>query len=58
VQAGSRKGTGPVLLAGIGLRQQVTVRSVLDLGVESDVAGSDRAPRDRFRVIAGYSVSF
>jgi hypothetical protein len=57
VQAGPRKGTGPVILAGIGLRQQVTVRSVVDLGLESEIVGFDGAPRDRIRLIAGYSVS-
>jgi hypothetical protein len=58
VQAGSRKGTGPLILAGVGLRQQVTVRSVFDLGLESDIVGFDDAPRDRVRVIAGYSLSY
>jgi Putative MetA-pathway of phenol degradation len=57
VQTGSRKGTGPVILAGIGLRQQVTVRSVVDLGLESEIVGFDGAPRDWIRLIAGYSVS-
>jgi len=58
VQAGSRKGTGPVILVGIGLRQQVTVRSVVDLGLESDIVGFDQVPRDRIRLIAGYSVGY
>jgi Putative MetA-pathway of phenol degradation len=58
VQAGSRKGTGPLILAGVGLRQQVTVRSVFDLGLESDIVGFDGAPRDPLRLIAGYSVGY
>lgn len=58
VQTSARRGTGPVVLAGIGLRQQVTVRSVFDVGIEADVAGFDGAPRDRVRVIAGYSAGY
>jgi hypothetical protein len=58
VQTGSRKGTGPLILAGVGLRQQVTARSVVDLGLESDIVGFDGAPRDRIRLIAGYSVGY
>jgi hypothetical protein len=58
VQAGSRKGTGPVIRAGVGLRQQVTVRSVFDVGLESDIGGFDGAPRDRVRIIAGYSTGY
>jgi outer membrane putative beta-barrel porin/alpha-amylase len=58
VQAGEERGTGPVLTVGVGLRRQVTVRSVFDIGLQSDVAGFDGAPRDRIRFIAGYSVGF
>jgi hypothetical protein len=58
VQAGPRSGTGPLILAGVGLRQQVTVRSVFDIGLESDVVGFDRAARDRIRLIAGYSAGY
>lgn len=58
VQAGRQNGTGPLILAGVGLRQQVTVRSVFDIGLESDVAGFDGAARDRIRLIAGYSAGF
>lgn len=42
---------------GIGLRQQVTPRSVLDLGLLSDIAGSG-AEREKFRLVAGYSTAF
>ncbi len=41
---------------GIGLRQQVTVRSVFDVGVTSDVSGG--ANRESFKLIAGYSTQF
>lgn len=58
VQAGPRQGTGPVVTLGIGLRQQVTVRSVIDLGLETDAASFNRAPGDRIRLIAGYSTAF
>jgi len=42
----------------VGLRQQVTVRSVFDLGIESDVGAFNGAPGDRLRLIAGYSTAF
>jgi hypothetical protein len=60
VRAGSQSGTGPVILAGIGLRQQVTVRSVFDAGLESEIAGFDAASRDSFliRFIVGYSTGY
>jgi hypothetical protein len=58
VRSGATSGSGPVFLAGIGLRQQMTVRSVFDVGLEADIAGGGGAPRDRFRLAAGYSVSY
>jgi hypothetical protein len=58
VQAGSESGTGPVVSAGLGLRKQVGVRSVVDLGLRSDVAAFDDAPRDYLRLVAGYSYGF
>lgn len=58
VQAGPRSGTGPVVTVGVGIRQQVTVRSVFDLGIESDVGAFNGAPGDRLRLIAGYSTAF
>jgi hypothetical protein len=54
----AERGQGPVIRIGAGLRQQVTVSSVLDLGIQSDVAGFDGAPRDRVRLIAGYSTGY
>jgi len=58
VQAGRRSGTGPVIGIGVGLRRQVTVRSVLDVGLQTDLAGANGAPRDRLRIVAGYSTGF
>lgn len=42
---------------GVGLRQQVSQRSVFDLGIKSDIAGGG-SDRERFRVVAGYSTAF
>lgn len=58
VRSAEANGTGPIASLGVGLRQQVTVRSVLDFGVRSDVIGGRSAPRNDVEVIAGYSVSF
>jgi hypothetical protein len=58
VQAGRTKRTGPVIGIGIGARKQVGNRSVIDLGIQSDVVGVDGAPRDRIRLVAGYSYGF
>lgn len=53
-----QKGTGPVMSLGVGLRQQVTIRSVIDIGIRSDVLALDEAPHEDFRLVAGYSISF
>ena len=58
VQPGPRSGTGPVIGAGVGVRRQVGVRSVLDLGLQTDLAASHGAPRDRLRLVIGYSTGF
>ena len=58
VQAGPDKGTGPLVTVGVGLRRQVGVRSVVDVGLQSDVVGANGAPRDRIRFILGYSAGF
>jgi hypothetical protein len=58
VRAGEERGTGPVLGIGIGLRKQVGVRSVFDLGGQADLAGWNGAPRDQIRLVAGYSYGF
>jgi hypothetical protein len=58
VQAGEKSGTGPVIGIGIGLRKQVTVRSVLDVGLQSDLIRVNGAPGDRMRFVVGYSTGF
>lgn len=55
---GEAHGAGPIVRVGLGVRQQITVRSVVDIGVQSDVIASRNAPHDDFRIVAGYSVSF
>ena len=55
LQTSEEKGEGPVVSLGLGLRQQVTVRSVLDVGVQADLAGGER---DHVRLIAGYATAF
>lgn len=49
---------GGVLGVGIGVRQQVTPRSVADIGIQSDIAAKSGANRDYFRLNVGYSTSF
>lgn len=50
---------GAIFNAGVGLRQQVTVRSVFDVGVQSDFAATKFSPdRDDLRLVAGYSTQF
>jgi len=56
IQAGPKSGAGPIVTVGIGFRKQVTVRSVFDIGIESDVAGFNGTPRDNIRFVIGYSV--
>jgi hypothetical protein len=58
VQSGPQSGRGPVLGIGLGVRRQVGIRSVVDLGIHSDLAGFNGAARDRIRLIAGYSYGF
>jgi len=58
VRAGEDRGTGPVIGVGVGMRRQVGVRSVLDVGLQSDVAASRGAPRDHLRLVVGYSTGF
>jgi hypothetical protein len=58
VRSGEERGTGPVIGVGVGLRKQVGYRSVLDVGLQSDLAASRGAARDRLRFIIGYSAGF
>ncbi len=52
-------GRGFVFYTGAGVRQQVTPRSVVDLGITSDFAATKtNASRDDLRLVAGYSTQF
>jgi hypothetical protein len=59
IRAGETNGSGAILSTGVGLRQQVTVRSVFDIGIQSDIAvvgrGTSRTP---LRLVSGYSTQF
>ncbi len=55
-RAAPLRGDGQIFGVGVGLRQQVTPRSVFDVGVKSDLSGG--ANRETWRVIAGYSTAF
>lgn len=50
------RGENGLMSVGLGLRQQVTVRSVLDVGVISEVTGGNS--REKWRLNAGYSTAF
>ncbi|WP_392436210.1 hypothetical protein ACF3DV_33350 (plasmid) [Chlorogloeopsis fritschii PCC 9212] len=43
--------------AGVGLRQQVGYQSVLDIGLQGDIA-SDDSEHSQVRLVAGYSTAF
>lgn len=59
-RASEETGQGAVFYTGVGLRQQVTVRSVFDVGITSDLAATKGggASRDSLRLVAGYSTQF
>jgi hypothetical protein len=50
------RGENGITTVGVGLRQQVTVRSVFDIGLKSDVSGGRN--RDNLQLVAGYSTQF
>lgn len=56
VSASAQRGERAATTIGIGLRQQVRVRSVFDIGLKSDITGG----RDRtsLALVAGYSTQF
>ena len=58
VRSGDKKGTDSVYLIGLGVRHQLTVRSVIDVGVQSEALSSSSTPHDDVRFVAGYSVGF
>jgi hypothetical protein len=58
-RASEEEGRGTVFHGGVGLRQQVTPRSVFDAGLTADFAATDaRATRESLRLVAGYSTQF
>lgn len=56
IRANQLRSQSAITNLGIGLRQQVGVRSVFDLGLKTDISGG--TSRDRFVLIAGYSRQF
>jgi hypothetical protein len=58
VKAGPIQGAGPTVSAGLGYRQQITPRAVLDVGILSDLSTGRGVEKDRLRAVVGYSVSF
>jgi len=57
VRAAPTNGNSALVNVGVGIRQQVTPRSVFDVGLKSDIAGGG-GDRENFRLIAGYSSAF
>lgn len=59
-RANPQSGASGITNIGIGLRQQITVRSVLDIGLTSDIAGGapGGANREGLKLVAGYSTQF
>lgn len=59
VRASEESGRGAIFYGGVGIRQQVTVRSALDVGVRSDFAATNSgAARDNVTLVGGYSTQF
>jgi hypothetical protein len=57
VRASEVEDDSAVVSLGVGLRQQIGYQSVLDLGIQGDIAG-DSGDRNELRLITGYSVAF
>lgn len=58
VRLGDEEGTDAVVTAGIGLRQQVDYQSVLDIGLQGELATGEDDQRDQLRLVVGYSTAF
>jgi hypothetical protein len=54
LKQGERRGDGAVTGVGLGVRRQISPRSVLDIGLQSELSGRNRVP---LRFIVGYSTS-
>jgi len=58
VRGSELEGAGAVVSLGAGVRQQITVRAVVDAGIRADLATSRRTPHEDVAVVAGYSLGF
>jgi hypothetical protein len=57
VRASEVEDDGAVVSLGVGLRQQIGYQSVLDLGLQGDIAG-ETGDRNELRLVVGYSLAF
>lgn len=57
VRASNVEDDGVVTSLGVGLRQQIGYQSVLDLGIQGDIAGEE-GEANELRLVAGYSFAF
>lgn len=55
---GELRGQGATLSAGIGLRRQISPRSVFDIGIQSDLSPGRGTTGSPIRVVMGYSTSY
>lgn len=58
IQQSRLDGQGYVGTAGLGIRRQLSPRTVLDFGIQSDVFATRGAVQSPFRLTLGYSVGF
>jgi hypothetical protein len=56
-RAGKERGDGAIVSAGVGLRQQIGYQSVLDMGLQGNLA-TGNGDRSEVRLVTGYSFSF
>jgi hypothetical protein len=57
VRASQVEDDGAVVSLGLGLRQQISYQSIVDLGIKGDLAGKT-GDRNELHLVAGYSFSF
>ncbi|AFZ34259.1 hypothetical protein Sta7437_0664 [Stanieria cyanosphaera PCC 7437] len=57
VKASEEENDGAVVSLGVGMRQQIGYQSVLDLGIQGDIAG-ESGDSNELRLVAGYSFAF
>jgi len=58
ITGNQQKDADPMLSAGLGLRRQVSVRSVVDVGIKTKFTDDDGDNRRDVEFITGYSISF